>query len=191
MQGSWDGRGRRQEGIWLGQGSCCPQLSCPCPPWSAGSPRRSEGHQEEREDGDEGGSNTGYKPEESGRGVESMSVHVCVLWQHTLSSTPFPCSHTQRDSVARRPFGPLDIFISTGQSLLREGDPRDAPEQILTSSIRSLWCEGAKALGRLPSVGSAQSTGSAESIDGVGRFWGADGSDSQPDISWLGKSASK
>ncbi len=113
-----------------------------------------------------GGSNTGYRPEESGQGVESvyMSVYVCFLRQHTLSSTPLPCSHTHRDSVTRLPFGLWDIFICLEQSLLREGDPRDAPEQILTSSIRSLWCAGARARGRHPSVDSARSAESAESI---------------------------
>lgn len=97
--------GWRQEGIWLGQGSCCPQLSCPCPslptreqPQVRRPPRRKE--RERR-----GGSNTGCRPEESGGGAESAYMRVCVLRQHTLSSTPLPCSHTHRDSVTRRPFG--------------------------------------------------------------------------------------
>lgn len=114
-----------------------------------------------------GGSNTGYRLEESVWGVESVCIWVCmcVFCDSTQSSTPLPCSHTHTGTAW--PDVPLasDIFICSEQSLLREGDPRDAPEQILTSSIRSLWCAEARARGRHPSAGSARSSGSTESIE--------------------------
>lgn len=60
------------------------------------------------------------RPEESGGGVESvyMSVYVCVLRQHTLSSTPLPCSHSQgqRDQTSLWPL----IYLYAQSSLCSE-----------------------------------------------------------------------
>lgn len=62
-------------------------------------------------------------------------VCVCVFCDSThCRPLPSPVlTHTGTDVPLAS-----DIFICSEQSLLREGDPRDAPEQILTSSIRSL-----------------------------------------------------
>lgn len=155
--------GWRQEGIWLGQGSCCPQLSCPCPSQPASSPR-SGGHQEERKEREEG---VQIQAVDRRSLEEGRSLHIweCVFCDSTHCH-PLPSPVLTHTGTAW-PDVPLasDIFICSEQSLLREGDPRDAPEQILTSSIRSLWCAEARARGRHPSAGWAQSAGSAESIE--------------------------
>lgn len=158
---------KRQEvggGIWLEQGSCCPQLSCSCPPWLKVSPRL-EGHQQERKEGDEGVQIQGID-QRSLEGGWSVCVSVYVCFSDSTHCHPLPSPVLTHTGTAW-PDVPLasDIFICSEQPLLREGDPRDAPEQILTSSIRSLWCAGAKARGRHPSAGSAQNAGSAESIE--------------------------
>lgn len=88
-----------------------------------------------------GGSTTGCRPEESGErgGVYAHErVRVCSVTAHNVVPFLSPVlTHTggQRDQTSLLA---SDIFICSEQSLPREGDPRDAPEQILTSSIRSL-----------------------------------------------------
>lgn len=68
-----------------------------------------------------------------GVGPVYMSVCVCSVTAHAVVHSPPLFSHTGTDVPLAS-----DIFICSEQSQLREGDPRDAPEQILTSSIRSL-----------------------------------------------------
>lgn len=187
--------GWRQEGIWLGQGSCCPQLSCPCPSQTREQPQvRRPPRRKERER--RGGSNTGCRPEESGGGAESAYMRVCVLRQHTLSSTPLPCSHTHRDSVTRRPFGLWYIYMLGAVSAQRGRPARCTWANINILHKEPLMC-GGQSPRSAPLSGLGSERGVCRVNRGVGRYWRADGSDSQPDMKAVqhslgsGKSASK
>lgn len=90
-------------------------------------------------------------------------VWACLATAHNVIHSHPLFSHTGTAG----PDVPLasDIFICSEHSLLREGDSRDAPEQILTSSIRSFWCAEARSRGRHNSAGSAQNASAAESVE--------------------------
>lgn len=77
---------------------------------------------------------------EKGRSLRTRGC-TCVFCDGAqCRPLPLPSSHTHTHGGQRDQTSLLasDIFICSEQSLPREGDPRDAPEQILTSSIRSL-----------------------------------------------------
>lgn len=125
-----------------------------------------KGRQEERKERDEGVQIQAIDRRSLEEGW-SLCIWVCMcVFGDSTHCHPLPFPVLTHTGTAW-PDVPLasDIFICSEQSLLREGDPWDAPEQILTSSIRSLWCAGARARGRHPSAGSARSAGSAESIE--------------------------
>lgn len=133
------GHGTEEAGGRRGQGSCCPQLSFPCPPPRPKGRPGSEGHQEESKERDEEVQIQAIDR----RGLEEgLCTYLCpcgcvgtLRQTHTVVRSPPLFSHTQgqRDQTSLWP-----IFIFSEQSLFREGDPRDAPEQILASSMRRL-----------------------------------------------------
>lgn len=90
-------------------------------------------------------------------------VWACLATAHNVIHSHPLFSHTGTAG----PDVPLasDIFICSEHSLLREGDSWDAPEQILTSSIRSFWCAEARSRGRHNSAGSAQNASATESVE--------------------------
>ena len=143
-----------------------------------------------------GGSNTGYRPGESGGGVESAYMRVCVLRQRALSSTPLPCSHTHRDSVTRRPFGLWYIYMLGAVSAQRGRPARCTWANINILHKEPLMC-GGQSPRSAPLSGLGSERGVCRVNRGVGRYWRADGSDSQPDMKAVqlslgsGKSASK
>lgn len=125
-----------------------------------------------------------------------MSVYVCVLWQHTLSSTPLPCSHTHRDSVTRRPFGLWYIYMLGAVSVQRGRPTRCTWANINILHKEPLMC-GGQSPGSAPLSGLGSECRVYRVNRGVGRYWRADGSDSHPDMKSVqhilrsGKSASK
>lgn len=72
-----------------------------------------------------GGSNEGYRPQQSGGGVKSVyaSVYGLVWRQHTMSSTPTPCSHTQgqQDQTSLWPL----IYLYARSTLCSERETRE------------------------------------------------------------------
>lgn len=122
-------------------GSCCHQLS-----WPRGN-RGSGGHGEEREERDEGVQTQAT----DGRTRPHPPSGFPVL---TLGGTDVPLAS--------------DIFICSEPSRHREGDPRDAPEQIFTSSEgafdvpRSEPGAVAPPAGPAPSMCSVQRVGSGK-----------------------------
>lgn len=72
-----------------------------------------------------GGSNEGYRPQQSGGGVKSVyaSVYGLVWRQHTMSSTPIPCSHTQgqQDQTSLWPL----IYLYARSTLCSERETRE------------------------------------------------------------------
>lgn len=165
-----------------GQGSCCPQLSCPCPPWLKGSPRL-EGHQEERKEGDEGVQIQGIDQRslEDGWSV-CICVCICMFFcDSTVSSTPLVCSHTHRDRVTRRPFGLWYIYM-----LGAVPAQRGRPTRCTWANINILHKEPLMCGGQSPGSAPLSRLGSERRVcrvsRGVGRYWRADGSDSQPNM---------
>lgn len=110
-----------------------------------------------------------------------LCVNVCVLRQHTLSSTPLPCSHTHKDSVTRRPFGLWYIYMLGAVSAQRGRSARCTWANINILHKEPLMCRG-----RSPGSAPLSELGSEHRVyrvnRGVGRYWRADGSDSQPDM---------
>lgn len=166
---------KRQEGIWLGQGSCCPQLSCPCAPWPRGSPR-SEGHQEERKEGVQMKATDPSSQEEEW----NLCMRVCMgLFGDSTQCHPLPSPVlTHRDSRTRRPFGLWYIYMLGALSAQRGRLVRRTWANINILHKELLMCggqiPGSAQLSRLSSERERRRVGR-----GVGRYWRADRSDWQ------------
>lgn len=120
------------------------------------SPRRKEGARR-------AGSNAGY-------GREDCVSPAIIL----------PCSHTQRDSVARRPFGLGCIYMLGAASAQRGRAMRCTCANINILHKEPLMCAG-RSPGLWPPLSGPGSERTLRTVSpGAGRWRGAGGSDSQP-----------
>lgn len=140
------------------------------------------GHQQERRAGDEGVQIQGIDQRslEDGWGV-SVSVYVCFCDSTHCHPLPLPCSHTHRDSVTRRPFGLWYIYMLGAASAQRGRPMRCTWANINILHKEPLMCRG-QSLGSAPLSRLSLERRVCRVNRGVGRYWRADGSDSQPNM---------